>query len=63
MTPAWAFWEIAIAAVGVGFGLGGLARRRQHPSRGPGDRLTAWGLIVSGLVLVAHGAATLAGMT
>ena len=47
--------ETSIALVGVGFGLGGLARLRRLPGRGPGDQLSAWGLIVCGLILAAHG--------
>lgn len=47
--------EMAIALIGVGFGLGGLARLRTKPSRGPGDTLSAIGLIVCGLLLALHG--------
>lgn len=47
--------EAAIALLGIGFGLGGLARIRSRGERGPGDRLSCWGLILCGVFLALHG--------
>lgn len=50
------FIEIVAGGLGVAFGLGGLARLRRHPPRGPGDRASAVGLIIFGVLLVLMGA-------
>lgn len=59
---AWGLIEFVIAGLGVGFGLGGLARIRAKGERGPGDRLTCWGLIGTGTLLMIHGLAWMAGL-
>lgn len=61
MSADLAFWEVVIAGLGVAFGLGGLARLRTKPERGPGDGASSWGLIVTGSILVIHGASVLLG--
>lgn len=47
--------ETAVALIGLGFGLGGLARFKQKGSRGAADLISAWGLVVCGLFLAVHG--------
>ena len=61
MHPHLAFWQAVVAGLGVAFGLGGLARLRTKPERGLGDRASAWGLILTGSILVVHGVSVLLG--
>lgn len=54
---------MAAGLLGLGFGLGGIARlRRGAPSRGPGDRLSSVGLVLFGLLLALTGAARASGV-
>lgn len=53
------FVKLCVGLLGIGFGLGALARRAHgKPSRGPGDLLSACALMVFGAILVISGSST-----
>lgn len=56
-------WLEAIAGIlGVSFALSGIARAQRLGWRGPQDRMTAWGLLIFGFLIMCVGLIRWAGL-